>query len=244
MLPIFICEDNNEQKTIITDCIKKYILMENFHMKITMSETDPHTILRHIKNDPKLGIYFLDVDLKTDINGIELAEQIRHYDPRGFIIFITTLAESLQLTFKYKVEALDYIIKDEIEDLGARICECLSNINSKLTSDNINTAKHFAAKISDNRIITIAYDKIMFFETSSTKHKIILNSTEGRYEFYAKLDKICEKLNADFIKCHKSFIVNKKNIKEINFKDKTIHMKDGSVCYSSSRLIKHFRDFP
>ena len=57
-------------------------------------------------------------DLGADINGINLGEEIRQLDPTGYIIFITTHAELSHLTFKYKVEALDYIIKDDFsEDL-------------------------------------------------------------------------------------------------------------------------------
>lgn len=49
------------------------------------------------------------------MNGFELAQEIRKFDPRGFIIFITTHAELSYMTFTYKVEALDYIIKDDID---------------------------------------------------------------------------------------------------------------------------------
>ena len=51
------------------------------------------------------GIYFLDVDLKSDINGIKLGSKIREKDTRGFIIFTTTHLEMSYFAFKYKVEA-------------------------------------------------------------------------------------------------------------------------------------------
>ena len=110
MLKIFVCEDNIEQKEKLKNIIENIILIENYDMNLELATGDPHKILNYLKSTETSGIYFLDVDLHCDINGIQLAEQIRKYDPRGFIIFITTHAEMSYLTFIYKVEAMDYII--------------------------------------------------------------------------------------------------------------------------------------
>ncbi|MDY4306465.1 hypothetical protein SNF32_00085 [Enterococcus mundtii] len=48
---------------------------------------------------------------------MELGKQIRQYDPTAKIIFVTTYTDFVYLTFLYKVEALDYIIKDNEEQL-------------------------------------------------------------------------------------------------------------------------------
>ena len=76
------------------------------------------SLLEKIKETGEVGIYFLDIDLKTDMTGLTLAQEIRKYDPRGFIIFITTHSEMSYMTFIYKLEALDFILKDDPEELG------------------------------------------------------------------------------------------------------------------------------
>ena len=49
------------------------------------------TVVAGIKVKASQGtvIYFLDIDLNSDMNGMKLAQQIRLFAPRGFIVFIT-----------------------------------------------------------------------------------------------------------------------------------------------------------
>lgn len=107
MLSIFVCEDNNEQREKFTKIIQNLILIENFDMELKLSTSKPDDILDYLAENDVSGLYFLDIDLKSSINGIELASMIRQYDPRGFIVFITTHSEMSYLTFIYKVEAMD-----------------------------------------------------------------------------------------------------------------------------------------
>ena len=237
MLKIFICEDNPEHHKKIEKCVGDYIMIENLDMEIALSTADPNEIISYINKNPSVGLYFLDVDLNAGINGIQLAEQIRKYDPRGYIIFITVHAEDMRLTFKYKVEALDYIIKGDFGETERRIRECISNVYEKYTSKA--DKNKFVFRIADNRIIALDYDKILFFETvKAAPRKIGVYSTDSRYEFYAKLDDIEKSLDGRFVRSHRSYIVNTENIKSLDMKTNKIIMNDGSFCYMSVRCGK------
>ena len=98
---IFICEDNESQREKIKNIILDTIMIENLDMEIVLDTANPKELLEIIKEYSKNNIYFLDVDLRHAINGIQLAEKIRDKDPRGFIVFITTHAEMSYLTFLY-----------------------------------------------------------------------------------------------------------------------------------------------
>ncbi|HBL8261868.1 TPA: response regulator, partial [Listeria monocytogenes] len=107
MLPVFICEDNRMQRERLTKYIEDYIMVEHFDMKLELSTGDPFELVSRMPTHQGMGLYFLDIDLgQPDMNGFELAQEIRKFDPRGFIIFITTHAELSYMTFTYKVEAL------------------------------------------------------------------------------------------------------------------------------------------
>ena len=45
-------------------------------------------------------------------------------------------------------------------------------------------------------------------------------------------------LDERFCRCHRSYLVNKKNIKEVDFKNKIVHMVNGETCLVSVRLMK------
>ena len=114
MLNIVICEDNNIQRSTIEKFIKNSIAKNDFSFRIKLSTNDPEVVLKNIGNG---DIYFLDVDLNNKINGFKLAERIRNIDSLGYIIFITTHSELTYLTFKYRVEAMDFILKDNINEI-------------------------------------------------------------------------------------------------------------------------------
>lgn len=136
MLPVFICEDNRMQRERLTKYIEDYIMVEHFDMKLELSTGDPFELVSRMPTHQGMGLYFLDIDLgQPDMNGFELAQEIRKFDPRGFIIFITTHAELSYMTFTYKVEALDYIIKDDIDLLHDRVLACMKQAEERISND-------------------------------------------------------------------------------------------------------------
>lgn len=237
MIKVFICEDNKKQREQFTEAIENIILIEDFDMEVALSTENPDDILAYLKDNDVSGLYFLDVDLKSNINGIKLAELIREYDPRGFIVFVTTHAEMSYLTFIYKVEAMDYIIKDNYKNVKDRIHQCIINANKKYTSKATALQKNFNIKAKD-KIINVEYDKILFFETSTIIHKVILHAIDRQIEFYANMKDIEDKLDDRFYRCHRSFLVNKNHIKEIDMHSRIIKMVNDETCLASTRLMK------
>lgn len=237
MVRVFICEDNKVEAENLKKVINDTILIENLDFKIEGIFNNAQKMLNYLETTNEVkGIYFLDVDLKDEINGIQLAAKIRKKDPDGFIIFITTHGELSYLTFNYKVEALDYIMKDDYLNVSNKIRECLIYINEKIQLKS-KERKNFLVKIND-RSISIDFDKIIFFETTSRLHRIKLHATNRTVTFYGSMKDVLGKLDNRFIQCHRSYIINKNYIKEINNKDRIITMENDQECLVSTRLIK------
>ena len=51
-----------------------------------------------------------------------------------------------------------------------------------------------------------------------------------------------QRLDDRFYRCHKSFIVNRDNINEIDFTQRCIYMINGEQCLISTRLIKGLKN--
>nr|WP_269160919.1 LytTR family DNA-binding domain-containing protein [Enterococcus sp. BWB1-3] len=88
-----------------------------------------------------------------------------------------------------------------------------------------------------DKVISVYYDEIMFIESSSNMHKLIMHCENRQIEFYGKL-KDFEELHESFYRCHNSYIVNKDNVVEVDKKNKSIHLSNGETCYASVRLVK------
>ncbi len=239
MIEVFVCDDDISQKERITKCVTNTILIENLDMKVALSTTNPFDIIAYLKNSTATGLYFLDVHLNTDINGINLAEQIREYDPRGFIVFITTYSETLYLTFEYKVEAMDFIIKDDWNKIYTKVHQCILNAHKKYNSKSTESQKKFTFQTNEKKLISLEYDNILYFETSKTAvHKITVHAIDRILEFYGNLNDIEKELqDTDFFRCHKSFLVNVTQIDSIDVAEKIIFLKLGATCFASARQI-------
>lgn len=235
MLEVIICEDNSVHREKLCTIVNNTILRENLDLKITLSTGQPEDVINYVTSKKLTGVYFLDVDLKNNINGIRLGEKIREVDPQGFIIFTTTHLEMSYLAFKYKVEAMDYVIKDD-DDFKARVEGCLLKACSTYyreedTSDSLLINE-------DSRTIKIKLSDILFIETTGTSHKIRIHEENRQTEFYGNLKDIQEKLPSKFYRCHKSYIVNKDKISEIDKKSNKITMSNGEECFVSFRYMR------
>ena len=237
MLKIYVCEDIEVQRNKIKKTIENIVLMEDLDMEIGCVSKNPHTILEKVKEREDVGIYFLDIDLGADMTGLTLAQEIRKYDPRGFIIFVTTHSEMSYMTFIYKLEALDFILKDNPEELDRRVYECILKANQRFASVNNKVQANFSVKVNE-KVITVNYDEILFFETSTNVHKIILHCKNRQMEFWGKIKDIEKKVDERFYRCHRSFLVNKDNIREIDFQNRVIYMVNGDECLISTRMMK------
>ena len=235
MLGIVICEDNEVHRNNLKQIIENTILREGLDLNILLSTGKPEELLDFLKNNNTVGIYFLDVDLKSNINGVRLGEKIREIDPLGYIIFTTTHLEMSYLAFKYMVEAMDYIDKDE-DNYKERISKCILKAYNSYYKEKNN--EEVISINSDGRGINLKPSDILFIETTTTAHKIRIHEENRQIEVYANLKDIQNKLPANYYRCHKSYIVNKNKIKEVNKKEYKITMINEEECYVSIRYLR------
>lgn len=235
MVDVYVCEDNLKQLELITDLIKKSILIEELDMQIALSTRDPHEVLKALDTAEHTGLFFLDIDLKSDMDGLTLAQRIRTIQPRCFIVFITSHSEMIFLTFQYKVEALDCIIKDTPEKMQPKIHDCLLNATEKHLAQNGPARKNFIIHYGE-RCMTVSYDDIYFFETSNQIHKIILHGKNKVLEFHGQLKDIEPDLDYRFYRCHRSYIVNTNMIDHVDFTEMVIYFKNGESCPIAVRM--------
>lgn len=233
MLQIFLCEDDEYQLKNLSTTLEKCILIEDYDMSVSGTFQTPNGLINYISSTPPIhGIYFLDIDLKSKIDGFKLATIIRTYDPRAFIIFVTVHEQMTPLTFHYKTEALDYIIKDS-ENYIERLCSCLSNVLDKHKKMN----KYDSDKIcfsTNSKHYFISEADIFYIDTSSV-HKYTVHYTKGTLEIRGQLNELIPKLSENFYQCHRSCIVNLTHIEDIDKKNCCIHLDNTTSCHVSKR---------
>jgi len=237
MLLIFICEDDLAQRQKMEKIVRDYVMIEDLGMEVALVADNPMDVLGYLEKNPKTtGLYFLDVDLGHEMSGINLAAKIREIDDLGKIVFVTTHAELSFLTFTYKVEAMDYIIKDIPEGIRQRVRDCIKVAHERYLSDKNSEKKIYKVKVED-RMLAVDHDDIMFIESSDVPHMLILHLDNGQIEYYGSLKEVEEALPT-FYRCHKSYIVNPRNIKEIYKSTNEVEMVNEEICLVSVRKMR------
>ncbi len=240
MLPIIICDDQDEYRTYLEETINKFICIEELDMKVVLSARTAEQVLNHIAENPTPFLYFLDVDLKANAyGGMELAAQIRKHDPRGFIVFITVHSELSHMAFQYRVEAMDYILKDEPQRIPWRIKQCLLHAGELFSSGKNDIHKAICVNIGQKTLF-LRQEAILCIQASSSAHKIKIFTKEGAYEQSGSLKEMAVQLNEQFLLCHKSWIVNTAHIRQFDKKRRILILSDGMECPVSFRRIKAF----
>lgn len=238
-MKVIICENEPSQRKFLQNEIIKYSTFHESSIELVLSTSDPNDVLSFISNN-RADCYFLDIELESEINGIELAYKVRQCDPFANIIFVTTSADKLKLTFTYKLAALDFIVKEHYEILSSQVKEALQAAFEKYKQlGDVDKSKFFQIKVGE-RLININLDDIYYFETAVQSHKLSLHEKNGYYEFYGKL-KDLENLDERFFRCHKSFIVNLQHIKEVDKNHRILKMKDNTRCNLSFRMMKELQ---
>lgn len=237
MLSIFICDDDKDYLLKVTKIVNNVLSKHCIEMKIVLSTTNPQKIINYLETSALAGLYFLDTNYKNNVNGFNLANVIRKYDPRAFIVFITMHSEMSYMAFEYNVEALDYILKDKPQYLEQRIHFCIMKANERHNNEQLKNMKSLTIKM-DGKIININFEEIIYIDSSVTIHKLELYTINSFFSFYGSLKCLQNELSNNFIRCHKSFIINQQHIKTFDKKNKEIIMINGKKIPISMKSLK------
>ncbi len=237
MIQIYLCEDDKKQLRNWENIIKKYLLMNLTESQLYCSTSSPEELLYMRKHSNITGLYFLDIDLKAEKNGIELAQEIRKYDPRGYIVFVTTHSEMAVLTFRYKVEAMDFIAKDDFKKLAEQICACIQNAerNNKIQLES--SDRLLSIKI-DKTSLVLDQNDIIAVTTGDDYHKITIHTKTGIRQIPGSLKELKAALSPSFCQCSRSAIINLKHVASFSREDAIIIMNNKETYTVSVRMMK------
>ena len=108
----------------------------------------------------------------------------------------------MPITFKYKVAALDFVDKAlGNEQFTYRIESIIEYAMEKEGQAVSQDAFKFETSLAQ---VQVPFNKVLYFETSPTVHKVILHTTDERLEFYASISEV-ERADERLYRCHKSF---------------------------------------
>lgn len=222
---IAICDDDLNTIAILENIVSN-CFCGDANRFFCESFTSGEELLNYLDDNTKFQIYILDIEMK-ELDGLQLAAQLRISDQNAIIIFVTSHKELMQqafdvLTFRYLIKPLN------IEKTKTAI---LTAIDFLLLKQSV---FHFK---SGKKTYSVNYGDIECFE--SIKRKITLYLTDSlQYEFYGKLKTL--NLNLNFVQIHTSYIINVDKIHAVT--RNSVIMKSGRELIITKKFLNSFNE--
>ena len=215
MIRVAICEDDESQVI----ALKK--MLTEWNSCTIISEYN--SAEQFLFNYPDISCHLLLLDIEMgDMNGMELARELRARGDMLPIIFITGFSE--YIGDGYDVEALHYLLKPVDKK---KLFQVLDRYACRHKSDNRIILP------SGNESVLVASDDIVYLEAFGKKTQVTLN--DGKEIICTcGLSDVFEKLGQGFVSCHRSYVVNIGLIRSISRSE--ITMDSGQKIPLSRRL--------
>lgn len=216
MINFVLCDDNIMVLSKLKEMLNSIFLKYDFDATVKLATNSTKELIKFV-NSNRIDVLFMDIDLNTKENGIEIAKLIRKSNKSLYLIFVTAHFEYIISSFECKT--FDFIQKPftyaRLERTILRIFDDIDGFNSRFIDIN-----------NSGQIIN--RDSIDFIEKDGMK--AIYKTINESFESYCSFNQIEPTLPQNFVRCHKSFIVNINNIHHVDSKSNIIFFQDGLIA--------------
>lgn len=211
---VLIADDDSGMRSVVKKMIGK---VEGFTLAC---EADNGTDALALTEKEKPQVVFLDVEM-PGLTGIECARAIQDMDPSIIIIFAT--AHDTYMGDAFEVYAFDYLVKPFKVD---RVIKTLERARDRLSLRNVAPLPSVVPqnkRAIDGRLMLHHREGVSFIDLRDIllvqreeRATVLYTIGEGRYVSSDSLGDMEQRLNNDaFFRCHKSYIINLNQIKDI-----------------------------
>lgn len=216
ILKIALCDDDLEITKTIAKLLESEIINQDLNAEIVLVTDNQDEVLKAITNK-EIDVLFLDVDFKNGgKNGLEFAKILREINKEFFLIFLTAHQRYMHLSFYAKV--FDYLIKPISKDI-------ISEIITRL-KDEFDNNKNVFLKL--NKWVSLRTSDILYIEKLGNKS--IIKTQYDEFSSTKTLDFLLDELPNNFVKSHRSYIVNENKITNIDRKEKYAYFSENIKC--------------
>lgn len=223
MIRIAVVEDNEQERTLLTDDLKRYEQENGQHFQITTFRDGLDLVENYS------GIYqliFLDIQMQW-MDGMRTAREIRKKDADTVIIFVTNLPQFA--ADGYDVDARAFLIKPvSYHVLSRQLDKFCSGLEQEETE--------FLLLSNSREMQRISLRSIYYIETDG--HFIDIHTSHTTIHVHIPLRSVEEKLDPHrFVRCNSGTIVNLEHVENIKGHDVVVAGVTLQVSRSSKKPL-------
>ena len=201
-LNVAIVDDLPEEVEALAKLVERYCGKRGYELVLSRFNDS----IRFIANyRSAYDLVFMDIDM-PDMNGMQVAWQLRQTDEKVVLIFVTNLAQfAIQ---GYDVSATDYILKPVEYNVFAM------KIRKAVQKCMRNHAKDVFV-LTNGGEVRFSASSILYVEINA--HSIIYHTESGDYSAYGTMKKVEQQLPPnEFFRCNYCFLVNLRHVSKID----------------------------
>jgi len=230
-LSIAICDDLPEERVCLTRMVEPFFRERQEGCRLSVFSSGEELLSR--LRPGLFQILFLDIYM-PGLSGMETARRVRQTDRDCAIVFATTSHE--HGLDSYEVRAADYLVKPFCrEDVYEALEWCLSRYAQ---------SAHCLQVLSEWEQTDIPLSSLCYIEIQG--HQAQLHTRDGMVSIRRSLDDLENAIHSpDFLRCHRSFLVNMNYITGLKGRD--LCLEDGTLIpigpRSAAQVKRTFSDW-
>lgn len=230
MIKFALCDDNTQLLLKLKEMLESIFLRNDLDANIVFVTENSNKLINFL-NENEVDVLFMDIDLNSQANGIDIAKEIRKKNKSIYIIFLTGHFEYIVSSFECKT--FDFIQKPFSFSR-------LENTVKRLFDDINDNSQSFIKLSNQHKLINQSLVNYIQKDGMKTIYSLSSNNISS----YGSFTKIGETLPNNFVRCHKSFIVNINNISNVDLTNNTIFFKytPNSRCYIGPKYKYNFME--
>lgn len=179
---------------------------------------------------------FLDV---TAEEGIGLSKELRQKNELAQLMVIADVTVSPMLYMTPDIRAASLLLRPYSPEMSRQVLHQFFDSFYR----HQNSKDESRRMVVENREgrIAIPYSKIYYLEVRGKK--IYIRLKEKEYSKYETMDNIMKQLPDDFVRCHRSFVVNKSYINKVRLSENTIYLEDDIMVPLSRSYKAEMKEF-
>lgn len=231
MIQMLITESNETYRLYIRDCAKDlaaYYTDEKWTMILC---SDYMQICEYLEKRAVFDMICLDITIK---GVLDLAEKIRAFCKHAILILIADKTITPESYIRPAIRAESLMLKPlTAKKIDHTLTEAFLLLSEMYEVPD--TANVFIAENRDGHW-RIPYTKILFFE--AREKRIYLNTEDQEISFNGTIGMLEESLPDCFLRCHRSYIINKEKVVKIIRRENLIELY-GHFSVPVSKSYRH-----
>ncbi|MBQ3154372.1 MAG: response regulator transcription factor [Clostridia bacterium] len=211
-MKIAICDDERIQTQSLTQKLSLFAETRHKHFEI-QAYSSAEAFLFAYRENRDVDILFLDIEM-GQMNGIELAREIRADNETVQIVFITGYPD--YIGEGYDVDALHYLLKPVDTQKLYEVCErALANLQKQPRFHLLPVGKE---------VVRVYEKDILYAETQG--HYLRLVTKKGEHRLRMTLPELSTRLGNSFFKCSRSYLAGLLHVSRIT--KTSVILEDGT----------------